>query len=264
MKTFILNVDGRGSGLISLGTKEMIQDRFGYKPITARKWDSIKKVFDNIGDMVTRTVIDDIAGVQVENPEHVFEFKSPYDDMDAFVIDPVDGVFWALKKELLGDSISANQSMWDKLTNGSIQFYDKIGAMQVPVICTCHDRGEKRGDNDAIVPFVQGTFKDQLGSYFDVILYTKVYRMPNGTSQFKWQVVPDATRPARAPEKLYNYAKEKGSNGEIPQDFKALFANVEIANPKILIIGSYGTGKTHSLRTLYNVEFDKVKALPLM
>jgi predicted NACHT family NTPase len=71
-------------------------------------------------------------------------------------------------------------------------------------------------------------------------------------------------RPCRSTEKLFNFAKTKGSNGEIPQDFRIIFDNIEIANPKILIIGDYGSGKTHSLRTLAGVDFDAVKQLPLM
>ena len=262
MKAFILNVDGRSSGIHSLGTKNIIAEKFGMPPISARKWSSIKKIFDNLGQVESTITIADIGGTKVEIPSSMYKFKSPYNQLDLMVIDSIDGVFWSIKQDLLGDGIASNLSMWDKLTNASVKYFDILGSMQIPVVCTCHERGERHGDVDAVKPFMQGTFKDQLGSYFDVILYTKVYRRPNGESDFKWQVVPDPIRPSRAPEKLYEFAKKHGVNGEIDQDFQLIFKNIEIGNPKILIIGSYGSGKTHSLRSLHNVNFEKIGQLP--
>ncbi|PJF37874.1 MAG: hypothetical protein CUN55_19865, partial [Phototrophicales bacterium] len=126
------------------------------------------------------------------------------------VIDPIDAVFWMVKEHLLEGSLASNMSTWDKLTNASVKFLSWLGALPMPVIATCHDKAETKGDVDVISPFVQGAFKDQLGSFFDIILYTKVYKGTNNKVDFKWQLLPDAIRPTRVPQSLFKYGNEIG------------------------------------------------------
>jgi len=171
-KIVIVNTDGRGSGISSLGAPDRIQARFGYPPITARSWKTVSKVFDRFGEIGEKVVKVNINGEELEDPREVFVFAKNYENLDAFIVDPIDGVFWGIKQHLIGDSLAGNQSTWEKLTNASIKFFDKLGSMEIPVIATCHQKGEQIADDNTIQPFVQGTFKSQMGSYFDIILYS--------------------------------------------------------------------------------------------
>lgn len=259
MKIQIINTDMRGSGLRSLGTPERIKEVFGFKPITAKVWTSIEKVFEKIGGWQTTVEVLNIAGQQFENPVDKFVLHKPYDQLDALVIDTVDGMYWSLKQYLLGGKDGSNQSIWDKLQNISIRLFDKFGGMDIMVVALCHEKTETKGEETTVAPFMQGAFKDNLGDYFDIIMYSRVYRKRDGTSDFRWQLIPDVYRACRvSDDKLYQFAK-KYPNGEIPQDYSLLLKNTEIQNPKILVIGPYGSGKTYSLRTLKNVVPKQVK-----
>ena len=253
-KILFLNTDSRGSGIQALAPPDRIKDVFGYPPITAKKWSTIKANIDKLGVVREVSTLVGINGDKFENIENRFIFNEHYQELDVLVVDTVDGIYWAIKEYLLDGKDKASRDVWDRMLNISVQYFDRFGGMGIPVIMNCHERGDSKGDLDVIQPFLQGSFKDQLGNYFDVILYTRKYKQPSGKVIFKWQVVPDSSRDCRATEKLYEYAVSQG--GEIPQDYGLLFKHIGIENPKILVIGSYGSGKTTSLRTLKNVTFN--------
>jgi len=251
----IVNTDVRGSGINNLAPKEKIKEVFSFPPITVKTWSGITDLFDKLGSVQDTVIVEKMGDSTIQIPESKFVFNAPYDQLDAIVFDTADGIYWSAKVHLLGDSLSMNQHLWDKMTNIMVPLFEKIAYMPDPVIVNVHERVEEKGEFKTIQPFFQGTIKTQLGNFFDVIAFTKVYRAPHGVAEFKWQLIPDRIRECRTTEQLFSYAQRCG--GEIKQDYTKLFTNIGIPNPKILIIGPYGSGKTTSLKTLQHTPLNK-------
>jgi len=100
-KILFLNTDSRGSGIQALAQPDRIKDVFGYPPITAKKWSAIKTNIDKLGEMREITSTVSINGDKFENIENRFFFNEHYQNIDALVIDTVDGIYWSVKAHLL-------------------------------------------------------------------------------------------------------------------------------------------------------------------
>lgn len=119
-----------------------------------------------------------------------------------------------------------------------------------PVIVTGH---VKRKDDEygrpIEVPDLKGSITEACGRYFDVIAYSKVEKdSSNKNKTFSWIVTAD---------NRYIYAKNRGGYmpSIIPQDISYILNTYKkrgIHNPKILILGDTGNGKSWSLRTINN------------
>lgn len=110
---------------------------------------------------------------------------------------------------------------------------------------------KKEDDIGAIteVPDIPGSSATMLKRVFDIIVYNRVLKGPDGESVFRWQVQPDERRMAK--DRLD--VLEHDENGYIEQDFDYLLSAYErggVPHPKILVIGDSGTGKTRALATI--------------
>ena len=171
----ILNTDLRPSGLNALGSDERITKVFNFPPLTAQSWSTINETFDNLGKIQKVNKQYQVSGTTIKNPIDQFVLKKPYNLLDALVIDTVDGVYWSIKASLLNGRVKANKDDWDQMLNMSMKLFRKIGSMDVIVIANCHERSSDKGDITVVKPFLQGSFKDQIGDYFDIILYSHTY-----------------------------------------------------------------------------------------
>ena len=246
MKILMLNSDIRPTGIESLGKKEKIAKIFGVEPIDIPNWDVLLQVTKAIGDtkIVNKKV--KVGAIDVVTPTPEYRFFIGFEGLNAIVIDTIDSPFWFMKEKYLGSNPEANMNIWDKLSNQTMKWMSNFGRIPAIGIVLCH----QKTSNDNISAFLQGSFKDQIGSVFDIILFTKVYKTKAG-SRFVWQVLADTLRATRTTPKLQEYM-DSINESEINQDFDVLLSNCGIDNPKVLIIGEYGSGKTHSLRTLVN------------
>lgn len=87
--------------------------------------------------------------------------------------------------------------------------------------------------------------KDNMPKFFDVILVCTTAHSKNKDSVYRWLTRPDNQSPAK--DRLGVLP------AEMPQDFKIVFdayANAGVPNPKILVLGKSGSGKTFSLKTI--------------
>jgi hypothetical protein len=94
-------------------------------------------------------------------------------------------------------------------------------------------------------PALAGGTKDQMPKFFDVILVCRTVHTKGKESVFTWLTRPDNQFPAK--DRLGVLP------AEMPQDFKLVFeayAKAGVLNPKILVLGKSGSGKTYSLRTI--------------
>ena len=103
------------------------------------------------------------------------------------------------------------------------------------------DTGENK-----VLPYIDGSSKEDIAKWFDFVFYTKTVNFPDGTNKYMWHT---------AHTSMYDHAKDRSQllDSEIPQDYQSIIKVAKekgFDGAKILIIGSPGTGKTYSLKTL--------------
>ncbi|HIJ12069.1 TPA: hypothetical protein HA278_08490, partial [Candidatus Woesearchaeota archaeon] len=96
-----------------------------------------------------------------------------------------------------------------------------------------------------ILPYIDGSTKEDISKWFDFVLYTKAVTKPSGTS-YHW--VSERTE-------MYDHAKDRTQllGAIIPQDFQLVLDAARsrgFEGCKVLVIGSPGSGKTYALKTL--------------
>jgi hypothetical protein len=104
-------------------------------------------------------------------------------------------------------------------------------------------------------PALAGGTKDQMPKFFDVILVCRTVHTKGKESVFSWLTRPDNQFPAK--DRLGVLP------AEMPQDFKIVFeayAKAGVSNPKILVLGKSGSGKTYSLKTIPSVSAQPLNA----
>jgi hypothetical protein len=133
---------------------------------------------------------------------------------------------------------------WAKLERMYNQFISFLVQLPVWVTVNSHIQYDKNDLGQFLFhPAVKGSTKDSMLEYFDCILYTKVNNS-NNRIQYLWQTRPDTQR----------YAKDRLDvlDPVMLQDFSILLSRYKekgIANPKVLVIGESGSGKSRALMT---------------
>ena len=135
---------------------------------------------------------------------------------------------------------------WGKLKNKLDTCLEFISRIPGVVICTCHSKLQTMDDGGSkIVPYVDGSTKEDISKWFDFVFYTTTVTKGNKRA-YKW--VTNRTE-------KYDHAKDRTDLLEevMDQDYQAVIKAAQtkgFENCRILIIGSPGSGKTWSLKTL--------------
>ena len=127
-----------------------------------------------------------------------------------------------------------------------------INSIPTSVICNVH--GKLKEDNELgvlkVMPNIEGSTKEDLGKWFDFVLYTQVNKDPKGNRVYQWVTARD---------EKYCHAKDRSQ--ELPalmdQDYSIIFDVIKKKgwdSAKILVIGDPGSGKTMSLKTIKGVK----------
>ena len=110
--------------------------------------------------------------------------------------------------------------------------------------------GKLIDDQDAgvlkVMPNIDGSTKEDLGKWFDFVLYTQVNKDDKGNRKYQWVTSRD---------EKYCHAKDRSQELQpvIDQDYSVIFNIVKKKGwdgAKILVIGDPGSGKTMSLKTI--------------
>lgn len=239
-------------GLASVGSDERIEQVFGYRPRRFIRTQSVFDLFDKLHKPKIIKTEDPLGVVE----EEYYSVRDEF-DIDLEVLDSL-SAFQTQKKREIQDGKKMTLPNWAELGDAIEELAFKLTRVDRPVIIVGHVKETKDDDLGIIryVPALSGRMQVELSRVFDLVLYTIVTKDDkNGERQFLWQVLPDERRDAKSRyEEVSKFAEKHG--GYMPQDFHLLFNLIKDGghkNPKILIIGNSGSGKTYSLRTLKNV-----------
>lgn len=161
------------------------------------------------------------------------------------VIDTISHVFGQDLRilEAARNSKQLEMQDWGKLERMYLTFLEALKHLPTWVIVNCHANYDKDQSTGAFyyAPMLKGVSRDRIREFFDVVVYTKT---SSDKKQYMWQTFADNSR----------MAKDRCSVLEptMQQDFKTVIERYRAKGyePKILVIGESGTGKTKALQTL--------------
>ena len=165
--------------------------------------------------------------------------------IDAFVIDTFSELSKKYMRQLSDKDGKLKIQGWGQLKNkldSALEFVSRIPGI---VILNCHAKIQMMDDGNKVIPYIDGSTKEDISKWFDFVFYTKSIKKGN-ESEYVWVT--------RRDEK-YDHAKDRTNllDDVIPQDYQLVINAAKergFSGCKILIIGSPGSGKTWSLKTL--------------
>lgn len=213
----------------------------------------VKKVLDLLFTREEVTEMHTQLGIPLTTIKYNLTEQAKKLELKGIAIDTMSHLFDQDKRilEAVNKSGTLELQDWGKLERYYSGLLAILAKLPVWVIVTCHITYDKDqgGGGFYFAPKVSGATKDNLPQYFDCVFYTKTALASDGKRTFAWQTAPDNSRFAKdrldvLPSKIY-------------QDYREVFTaytTAGISNPKILVIGESGTGKTRSLATINGIK----------
>ena len=236
------------NGSKTLGNRKDIQRSFGLPVLSPGTFEDFGAV---LGQLYTSTGNEHT--VKVGNTE-IQEFRNERTltdstvPIDVLVIDTFSELSKKYQRNLTRDDGGTMKiSSWGKLKNKIDGLLEYLTALPGIVICNCHSKIQTMDTGgNKMLPYIDGSSKEDISKWFDFVFYATTVNHPDGKNTYVWRTNHTS---------LYDHAKDRTQllDNEIPQDYQVV---INAANKrgydgaKILVIGSPGTGKTYSLRTL--------------
>jgi len=231
-------------GSQTLGSEKVIEDMFSFPVLSPSTWKQFQSL---IGQLYTtkNTVKTKMVGTLEIKEESSTVVSKNGTKIDAFVVDTFSELSKKYVRELSGDDGKLKLQGWGQLKNkldGALEFISRIPGT---VVLNCHAKVQTMDDGNKVIPFIDGSTKEDISKWFDFVFYTKNVKNGAGT-EYKWVT--------RRDEK-YDHAKDRTNllDDIIPQDYQLVMNAAKergFNGCKILIVGSPGSGKTWSLKTL--------------
>jgi hypothetical protein len=248
-KVLILDVDYRNSGTSSIADDARIEQVFGFRPLHIKSFEKFDEFMKNY-----------VEEHKISEFETTYRLKPPYDRADVVVVDTLTGLQSMVKRNIQKNAPLFTQQDYGKLGDKLERTMYLFSCLDKDVIFNIHSKDGEDGELSRIieVPGLVGQAKDNVARYLDIIMYTNVTTNKlQKTIEYRWQVIPDERRNARALPSITEKALD--NNGLMDQDYKQLFELIRkhISSPvKIGVFGKPGTGKTTALGTLKNIELN--------
>jgi len=251
MSYFFLDTD---KSTASIGGPEAVERMFGIPPLEITGGaEQVRKILrEKLSEEVLET-IDHPLFHDSGSKRRVIRLKSKVRKlgMNGLIIDSLSTLGYQTREALKAEykTPSMDLQLWGKYGERMMALIEVIKDLEVPVIITAHvDRDRDENGGPIEVPALKGAAKLEAARFFDVIVYTQIKQSRKGGRDFSWQIIGDARR-SQAKSRL----PYETDTGIIDQDFGPILKHYKdhgIDNPKILVIGDSGTGKTTSLKTL--------------
>ena len=189
MKTLLIDLE---NGYKSIGSKEMIQEKFGLPVLNFNEFSSFR---DFIGQIWTRKKIEKevkVGGISVKQSDYEVIAKEGA-DIDCMVIDTASEMAKKYARELKGKQEQMQLKQWGKLKEQLDSFFAFTNAIPSNLIVNCHSKMQEDNQNGImrVMPYIEGSTKVDVGKWFDFVLYTKVHKSKDGTRQYVWVTARD-------------------------------------------------------------------------
>ena len=236
------------NGSKTLGSRETIQKNFGLPVLSPGSFEDFSTVMSQLYNKSEDDHDVTVGNLQIQEHRIVRTLTDPTFPIDALVIDTFSELSKKYQRNLTRDDGGTMKiSSWGKLKNKLDGLLEYLTSLPGIVICNCHSKIQTMDTGgNKILPYIDGSTKEDISKWFDFVLYATTVNHPNGTNTYVWRTNHTS---------LYDHAKDRTQllDNEIPQDYQLVLNAAKkrgYDGAKILIIGSPGTGKTYSLRTL--------------
>jgi len=238
-------------GSQTLGSKETIQKHFNLPMLTPSTWDEFQGTIGKLyQSSKVKEKIELSKGFEIEQVKNVITPRKGL-TVDTLVIDTFSELSKKFMRTLTDKSGKMKLQEWGRLKNKLDTCLEFVTRIPGNLVCTCHSRTQTMdsGENK-LVPYIDGSTKEDISKWFDFVFYTKTITDPDGKRKYVW--VTNRTE-------MYDHAKDRTQMlpAEMEQDFSQVLSAAHVKGfngSKILIIGSPGSGKTYSLKTLVNAD----------
>lgn len=244
-KFLVFDVD---NSLATLGGPKGVSDLAGIAPI--RITHGAEQVRGLLRDLFTEKIVEDKHELFDKMVKTVTYEPTPLCQkvgLEGIVIDTLSHLFRQDQRilERANKSGALEMQDWGKLERMYNTLISTVCGLPLWVVVNCHisyDKDQATG-MFYFAPQIQGSTKNTIFEYFDCTFFTKTSK--DGRKIYTWQTYADTSK----------WGKDRLGVLEpfIPQDFKAVldaYHKGGVPNPKIIVIGESGTGKTRALRTI--------------
>ena len=248
MKILAMDVDRSFSSIGGYGNVEKI---FGIPPVPISKGlAQINTVLSRLFKLEEKVVKHPIFG-ETKEPVATMLPLAQQHELGLVIIDTF-SVAVSQQMRLITDPQSTGtprpmqQSDWGTLGRFAGQTLHYLSLLPVAAVVSTHLSYDKDGKTGEFhwVPQIPGSTKDEIKKFFDVIAFTKV-NQTGKTREFRFLTQVEGNHIAKDRLGLLE--------PEMPQDIGLIvekYQQAGVPNPKILVIGDSGTGKTRSLASL--------------
>tara|TARA_R100000781_G_scaffold109551_1_gene74537 strand:- start:1983 stop:2732 length:750 start_codon:yes stop_codon:yes gene_type:complete len=243
MKTLMFDLE---HGSQTLGSKEYIHKQFGFPVLQPGTWDQFQSTIGKLYKQETVTEKVKVGNLEIDE-ERTIVVPRNGTKVDALILDTFSELSKKYMRQLSDKDGKMKLQGWGQLKNkldGALDFLSKIPGV---VICNCHSKVQTMDDGNKVVPYIDGSSKEDISKWFDFVLYTKT-NVSNDQRSYTW---------ITSRSEKYDHAKDRTSllDPEMTQDYNVIINAAKekgFDGAKILVIGSPGSGKTYSLQTLVN------------
>ena len=234
-------------GSQTLGGQKTIKEMFGYDMLSPGSWSAFQQV---IGSLYTKKKVEvkkHIGSMVIPEIQEKVVVRDEKTQIDTVIIDTFSELSKKFMRELAGDKGKMQLQSWGILKNKLDSCLDFVSRIPGIVVCNCHAKIQTMDDGvNKLLPYIDGSTKEDISKWFDFVFYTGTVVKSDGTRDYVWHT---------ARTEMYDNAKDRTQLLEpvMVQDYGTVIKAAKekgFDGAKILVIGSPGSGKTFSLRTL--------------